>query len=172
MMNAHSMKDTKMKYDINTLINKLKLHEGVELYVYKDSLGIDTIGIGRNLEDRGISREELNYMDIPSIEAVYEHGITNEDAMYLAMNDIRIVEEELCRAHPCVYKQDAIRQLILVDMAFNMGVPRLCKFKKMWNAIHEGNYDAASAEMLDSRWATQVGSRATKLADAMKAGEF
>ena len=172
MMNIHDLPDTGMKYDMNTLVNKLITHEGLVLEVYKDSLGIDTIGIGRNLEDRGINKEELDYMDIPNIEAVYEHGITKKDAMYLAMNDIKIVEEELCRAHPCVYKQDAIRQLILVDMAFNMGVPRLCKFKKMWNAIHEGNYEVASLEMMDSRWARQVGRRAKKLSDAMKAGEF
>jgi lysozyme len=88
------------------------------------------------------------------------------------MNDIKIVEDELCRVHMCVEELDGVRQLILMDMAFNMGVPRLCKFKKMWNAIHEGNFEAASYEMLDSRWARQVGRRANKLSDAMKTGEF
>ena len=53
-----------------------------------------------------------------------------------------------------------------------MGVPRLCKFKRMWAAIHEGKFAIASIEMLDSRWAAQVGKRATKLSDAMKTGEF
>ena len=109
-------------------------------------------------------------MDIPNIEAVYEHGISEADARYLAMNDIKIVENELVRVHECVEDLDGVRQLILMDMAFNMGVPRLCKFKKMWNAIHEGNYEVASLEMMDSRWARQVGRRAKKLSDAMKAG--
>jgi lysozyme len=59
-----------------------------------------------------------------------------------------------------------------MDMAFNMGVPRLCKFKNMWNAIYEQNYEAASREMMDSRWARQVGRRAVILSDAMKSGEF
>ena len=171
MMNAHNV-SRRMKYDINTFINKLRLHEGLELYVYQDTLGIDTIGIGRNLQDRGISKEELDYMDIPNIEAVYEHGISERDAFYLASNDIAIVEDELVRAHPCVYELDAVRQLIVMDMAFNMGVPRLCKFKNMWNAIHERKFDAAADEMLDSRWATQVKSRAVKLSDAMRKGEF
>jgi lysozyme len=135
-------------------------------------LGIDTIGIGRNLKDRGISKEELGHMDIPSMAVVYEHGITEADARYLAMNDMKIVEDELCRVHKCVEDLDAVRQLILMDMAFNMGVPRLCKFKRMWNAIHERKFDDAGREMLDSRWATQVGSRATKLSDAMVKGEF
>ena len=161
-----------MKYDREDLVNKLITHEGLRLQVYKDTLGIDTIGIGRNLKDRGITDEELEWMDIPSIDTVYEHGITEADAMYLAQNDVQIVEEELVRAHPCVEELDAVRQLVLVDMAFNMGVPRLSKFKKMWAAIHENKFDVAAKEMLDSRWATQVKSRSTKLAHAMHHGEF
>tara|TARA_S200002703_G_C3585712_1_gene179905 strand:- start:284 stop:463 length:180 start_codon:yes stop_codon:yes gene_type:complete len=59
-----------------------------------------------------------------------------------------------------------------MDMAFNMGVPRLCKFVKMWNAIHNEKFEAAAKEMLDSRWASQVKSRAIKVANAMHNGEF
>ncbi len=161
-----------MKYRTEHFLDKLIHHEGMVLTVYEDSLGIETIGIGRNLKDRGITKEELDYMDIPSMDVVYEHGITEADARYLAMNDIRIVENELCRVHPCVEELDSVRQLILMDMAYNMGVPRLCKFKNMWGAIYDGNYEIASIEMLDSRWAKQVGSRAVKLSDAMRAGEF
>ncbi len=161
-----------MKYNRHDFIQKLIAHEGLRLEVYKDSLGIDTIGIGRNLEDRGITKEELDWMDIPNMAIVHTLGITEADAMYLAENDVEIVEEELVRAHPCVDKLDAVRQLVVMDMAFNMGVPRLCKFKNMWNAIHEENYIAAAKEMLDSRWAVQVKSRSTKLANAMHNGEF
>jgi len=161
-----------MKYNVSHFLDKLIEHEGMVLTVYQDTLGIDTIGIGRNLKDRGISPEELAYMDIPNMAIVYTEGISEADARYLAMNDIKIVENELSQVHKCVENLDAVRQLILMDMAFNMGVPRLCKFKKMWNAIHEGNFDAASLEMMDSRWARQVGSRARKLSDAMKSGEF
>lgn len=161
-----------MKYNRSHFLDKLIEHEGMVLTVYQDTLGIDTIGIGRNLKDRGISREELDYLDIPSMEVVYEHGISEADARYLALNDIAIVENELCRVHPCVEELDSVRQLVLMDMAFNMGVPRLCKFKKMWNAIHEQQFETASIEMMDSRWARQVGSRAKKLSDAMAKGEF
>ena len=161
-----------MKYNRSNFLDKLIDHEGMVLTVYKDSLGIDTIGIGRNLKDRGISREELDYLDIPSMEVVYEHGISEADARYLALNDIAIVENELCRVHNCVENLDSVRQLVLMDMAFNMGVPRLCKFKLMWNAIHEQNWEAASREMLDSKWARQVGRRAKILSDAMASGEF
>ena len=161
-----------MKYRRDNLIEKLISHEGLRLEVYQDSLGIDTIGIGRNLDDRGITQDELDWMDYPTIEHVYSDGITEADAIYLAQNDVQIVEEELLAAHPCVENLDAVRQLVLVDMAFNMGVPRLCKFKNMWSAIHEGKFEAAAREMLDSRWATQVKGRATKLANAMHNGEF
>ena len=161
-----------MKYDKTKLVEKLIEHEGMVLQVYKDSLGIDTIGIGRNLEDRGISKEELDAMDIPTMGHIYEYGINEVDAVYLAENDVQIVEDELLRAHPCVDRLDAVRQLVLIDMAFNMGVPRLCKFKKMWNAIHEQKFEAASLEMMDSKWARQVGQRAKKLSEAMKLGEF
>ena len=161
-----------MKYRKEKLLEELVKHEGLRLQVYQDTLGIDTIGVGRNLEDRGISKEELDELDIPTIEHIYEYGITEADAMVLAQNDVQIVEEELLRAHPCVEDLDAVRQLVLVDMAFNMGVPRLCKFKLMWNAIHEKKFDIASKEMLDSRWANQVKSRAVKLSNAMYNGEF
>src|SRR6056300_2094546 len=161
-----------MKYRREHFIDELIKHEGLKLQVYKDTLGIDTIGIGRNLEDRGITKQELDELDIPNIHHVYEYGITEADAVYLATNDVQIVEEELVRAHPCVDRLDAVRQLILMDMAFNMGVPRLCKFKKMWSAIHEENFEAAGFEMMDSKWARQVGRRARILSDAMKAGEF
>jgi len=161
-----------MKYNKTKLVEKLIEHEGMVLQVYKDSLGIDTIGIGRNLEDRGISKEELDAMDIPTMGHIYEYGINEVDAVYLAENDVQIVEKELLDAHPCIAGLDAVRQLVLMDMAFNMGVPRLCKFKKMWAAIHDNNFTVASKEMLDSRWASQVKSRSTKLAHAMYSGEM
>ena len=160
-----------MKYDRTHLIEKLIAHEGMVLSVYQDSLGIDTIGIGRNLEDRGISKQELDDLDIPTIGHIYEYGITEADAVYLATNDVQIVESELLAAHPCVAELDSVRQLVLVDMAFNMGVPRLRGFKKMWAAIHDEDYPTAAKEMLDSRWANQVKSRSTILANMMHVGE-
>lgn len=160
-----------MKYDYSKLLDKLIEHEGMVLTVYQDSLGIDTIGIGRNLEDRGISQEELDHMDIPHIDLIYRDGITEADARYLAKNDVQIVEKELLQAHPCVAELDAVRQLVLIDMAFNMGVPRLRKFKNMWAAVHEKDFSTAAKEMLDSRWANQVKSRSVKLANMMHTGE-
>ena len=161
-----------MKYDRAHYIEKLIKHEGIVLNVYKDSLGIDTIGIGRNLEDRGITKEELDYLDIPSINHVYEFGITEEDAVYLATNDIEIVEEELCRAHSCVEDLDAVRQLVVMDMAFNMGAAGgggLAAFKNMKRAVLAKQYEKAADEMTSSRWCGQVGRRCRNLVGRMRA---
>jgi len=160
-----------VKYNMTELLDQLVLHEGLELLPYKDSLGIDTIGIGRNLEHRGLSEEELVHLG-KDISDICEWGITKEQAYYLAENDIKIVEEEVCKAHPCVVELDEIRQRVIIDMAFNIGVPRLNKFVKMWKAIDEQDFAEAKVQMLDSRWANQVGNRAVRLSNAMDTGEW
>ena len=138
-----------MKFDMDKMIEQLVDHEGLELHPYEDSLGILTIGVGRNLEERGISEDE---------------------AFYLLGNDIEIIWDELIKQHPIVEDLDDQRQMILLDMALNMGVPRLGKFKKMWAAIEDGDMIEASKQALDSRWADQVGRRAERLAERLTSG--
>ena len=160
-----------MKYDRDELVKMIALHEGIVLNVYQDHLNINTVGIGRNLDDRGITDGELLFMN-KTIDDVYDNGLTEEEAYYLCMNDIAIVEKELLDSKPIVNQLSAVRQMVLVDMAFNMGVPRLKLFKNMWLAIEKVNYPLACEEMIDSRWASQVGNRAMKLSLAMKNGEW
>ena len=160
-----------MKYDRDELVKMVALHEGIVLSVYQDHLGINTVGIGRNLDDRGITDGELLFMN-KTIDDVYDNGLTEEEAYYLCMNDIAIVEKELLDSKPIVNQLNDVRQMVLVDMAFNMGVPRLKLFKNMWLAIEKVNYPLACAEMLDSKWANQVGKRAVRLSEAMKNGEW
>ena len=160
-----------MKYDRDELVKMIAIHEGIVLNVYQDHLGIDTVGIGRNLEDRGITDGELSYIN-KTMDDIYEGGLTEEEAYYLCMNDIAIVEKELLNSKPIVNQLNDVRQMVLVDMAFNMGVPRLKLFKNMWLAIEKVNYPLACEEMIDSRWASQVGNRAMKLSLAMKNGEW
>ena len=161
----------KMKYNREALIDQLILHEGMELQVYKDHLGIDTIGVGRNLEDRGITDGELAFMNMIKTE-VYEQGITEAHARFLLANDIDIVEKELSNAHPCISGIGDVRIRVVLDMGFNLGVPRLNKFKNMWKAVHDRDFSLAAVEMLDSRWASQVGQRAVRLCTAMRDGEL
>ena len=160
-----------MKYDRDELVKMIALHEGIVLNVYQDHLNINTVGIGRNLDDRGITDGELLFMN-KTIDDVYDNGLTEEEAYYLCMNDIAIVEKELLDSKPVVNQLTDVRQMVLVDMAFNMGVPRLKLFKNMWLAIEKVNYPLACAEMLDSKWANQVGKRAVRLSEAMKNGEW
>ncbi len=160
-----------MKYDRETLVNKIAEHEGVVLEPYRDSLGINTIGIGRNLEGRGIADYELMHMN-KTLEEILDTGLTKKEAYYLCNNDIDIVEKELVKQKPIVVELNEARQMCLVDMGFNLGIPRLMKFKKMWEAIERQDFEWAAAEMLNSRWAKQVGRRADNLAKVMENGDW
>tara|TARA_R100000278_G_scaffold103055_1_gene79499 strand:+ start:1364 stop:1795 length:432 start_codon:yes stop_codon:yes gene_type:complete len=140
-----------MKYDMASLENQLITHEGLELKPYQCTADKLTIGVGRNIEDR---------------------GITEDEARYLLKNDIKIVEDELLSKKPMVAELDAVRQRVLVDMGFNLGIPTLLKFQNMWLAIEQGDFIQASVEMMDSRWARQVGQRAHRLSEAMRIGEW
>lgn len=128
---------------------QLVRHEGLRLKVYNDSIGIPTIGVGRNLQDVGISENE---------------------AMMLLDNDLINVFEDLDRSCPWWRQMSTYRQMALADMAFNMGINRLLGFKKTLAAMQEGRYEDAAVEMLDSKWAKQVGKRAGTLAEMMKEG--
>tara|TARA_R110000744_G_scaffold58170_1_gene121440 strand:- start:219 stop:710 length:492 start_codon:yes stop_codon:yes gene_type:complete len=160
-----------LSFNTTVLIKQLVKHEGLMLKVYQDSLGIDTIGIGRNVKDRGFSELELHVI-AKTVEEIYEKGITEEDAYFLLQTDISIVEKELSKVKPIIEHIDSVRQLVLMDMAFNMGVPRLCKFVNMWAALEQQDYIKAADEMLDSKWAKQVKSRATNLAHSMHYGTY
>ena len=159
-----------MNYDRDKLIEMLIVDEGMKLQVYQDSLDIDTIGVGRNLEERGLPVAELQHLGFTTMQEVYCIGITESGARYLLMNDIDIVERELSNAHPCIEDLTEGRQIVCLNMAFNLGVPRLCKFTNMWAEIHAKDYNMAAYEMINSRWARQVKGRSKELADIMREG--
>lgn len=131
-------------------IDQLIKHEGLRLKPYLDTESKTTIGIGRNLDD---------------------NGITEEEAMYLLKNDIQRHAWELEIAFPAVQLVNWTRYYVLLNMAFNLGIPRLRSFKKMWAAIERQDFEAAALEMLDSKWHQQVGARAEELSELMKRGE-
>jgi lysozyme len=131
------------------LREQVKTDEGLRLKPYVDTVGKITIGYGRNLSDVGISDAEA--------AALLDH-------------DLETTVARLTLVHPDVLNLDPVRQIVLANMAFNMGVSALGTFHRMWDAIDRGNWTEASAAMLDSTWARQVGARATRLAAAMKSG--
>lgn len=126
---------------------QLLKHEGLRLHPYTDTVGKLTIGVGRNLIDRGISEDE---------------------AMAMLDSDITAVWQEVNMAIGCFGSLDENRQHVLLNMAFNLGVPRLLKFKKFLAACEAHKWDVAADEMLDSAWAKQVGKRAQELAIIMR----
>lgn len=110
-----------------------------------------TIGYGRNIESR---------------------GITEDEALYLLKNDIDLCRGELIRNVPMYLRVNEARKAVLINMCFNLGMPTLLTFKRFLTALSAGDYDSASREMLDSRWARQVGKRAITLADIMRSGAW
>ena len=124
-------------------------HEGLRLKPYRDTVGKLTIGVGRNLDDLGITRGE---------------------ALYLLGNDINRVRLELIKIIGWFLTLGTVRQNVLIDMVFNLGITRFKRFKKLIAAIERQDWDRAADEMLDSKWARQVGRRATELAQMMKDG--
>lgn len=135
--------------DRAAMIRQLRLHEGERLKPYRCTAGKLTIGIGRNLEDR---------------------GITAEESAYLLSNDIDSHWRELVRALPWVEQLDEVRQRVLLDMAFNLGIVGLLGFKNTLATIQAGDYERGAAMMLQSRWAGQVGQRAVRLSRMMAMG--
>jgi lysozyme len=126
-------------------------HEGLKLKPYKCTSDKLTIGVGRNLEAKGISEDE---------------------ALFMLDNDIVYFEEQLRCRLPSFRDITHTRQAVLVNMAFNLGVNGLLNFKKMLNALKNEDFTEASAQLLNSRYAVQVGNRAHELAEQLQSGEW
>jgi lysozyme len=128
---------------------QLRIDEGVRQKVYKDSLGIESIGVGRNLRDKGLSMQEVDYL--------LENDLTDaeRDARSLVVAFDKLSDE---------------RKAVLLNMALNLGRSRLASFKRLLEAVNAGAWEQAAAEMLDSLWASQVGERAQRLAKKMREG--
>lgn len=125
----------------------LERHEGRRQFPYRDSVGKLTIGVGFNLDDVGLHPEEIDF---------------------ILSNRIELVRTRLLQVLPEYRDMSAIRRMVLIDMVFNLGLTRFLKFKRMLAAIALHDYNLAAEEMLDSKWATQVGGRARRLAEMMR----
>ena len=133
--------------DVQALIKK---HEGCRLKPYLDTEDKWTIGFGRNLSDNGISQYEAELMLVSDIEDVYR-----DLSCFKWISDL-----------------NPAREAVIVDMVYNLGINRFKGFKKTIAHIAVGDYYLASIEMLDSKWARQVGHRAIELSHMMKTGEW
>lgn len=135
--------------DVALLKRDLARDEGMRLKPYRCTAGRLTIGVGRNLDDV---------------------GITAEEADYLLENDLGRAMADLDRALPWWRGLSEARQRALVNMAFNVGLSRLLGFKAMLAALRAGRWGEAAAEALESAWARQVGARAARIAATIREG--
>lgn len=135
---------------MNDLRGMLIRHESMRLRPYLDTKGKITIGVGRNLEDVGISSDEALYM-----------------------LDKDILRARAASATFAWYQRlDPTRKDVIISMVFNMGLDRFTGFKRMLAAMERSDFESAANEMLASEWSAQVKSRATELAQMMRTGEY
>ena len=139
---------------MQTVMEMIKANEGSNIkngrhMPYLCPEGKQTVAYGRNLEDNGLSEQE---------------------AETLLWNDIQRTIGELFKTLPFFEGLSTNRQNVLVDMNYNLGLTRFMGFKKMIAALKGGDYYKAADEMLDSTWAQQVKSRATRNAKMMREG--
>ena len=132
------------------LLAELERDEGIRLKPYTDSTGHLTLGVGRNLTDVGIFPDEARYM---------------------LLNDVLRARDDLDAAIPWWRTLSPVRQRVMINMTFNLGMPTLLTFHDTLHAIEVGNYVGAANGMMNSKWATQVGPRASRLARMMVRGE-
>ena len=137
------------------LIEELRRDEGVRDSPYLDSEGIKTVGVGHNLEAHPL---ELSY------------PLTNEQVDSILSADLVSVFHDLDGNLGWWRTLSYPRQRVMANLCFNLGIPRLLKFRRMLLAVERGHYDQAAREMLQSKWATQVFGRAVRLAEMMAKG--
>jgi len=134
---------------LDTLFTQLAVDEGKRNRMYRDSEGIETIGIGHNLRDKAISER--------AIRVIFE-------------DDVADAEKDARRLLPEFDQLSDARKAVVVNMAFNLGYDRLADFHKTLGFINAGKFDDAAEAMLASKWARQVGDRALRLAANMRKG--
>lgn len=134
------------------LRKQLIRHEGLRLFPYRDSVGKLTIGVGRNLDDVGLSFVECGLL--------LDHDITQA-----VIGCAQTWPQWFLRL-------DEVRQAAIVNIVFNMGLTRFRGFTRALVALDTGDFETAAAELLASRWARQVGTRARELAEQVRTGEW
>ena len=149
-----------------TAAERLIRHEGIKLQPYKDDKGLWTIGVGRCIDKNPFSAAELKAV------GDWEHGITQNAALMLLRNDMDKIMAALQKKLPFWKTLDGERQYALLDMAFQMGVGGLLKFKKMLAAMAVKNWKLAAAECLNSSYGKTYKTRAGRIAATVKTGKF
>ena len=161
----------------DNLVNRVAVHEGFSSYVYLDAKNFISIGYGLTVGRLGKACSD---------EALFPEGVglTEPQARVLLRDRLNAIETELQEHREADgyrllvwsdgFEGDRARQFrseVLIEMAYQMGMTGLLKFKKMWRALSAENYRGAAHEMLDSLWAKQTPNRAEELAEIMRTGK-
>ena len=133
---------------LQEVVNDIKLDEGFIGTEYKDHLGFPTIGYGTKLP------------------------LTEEEAELLLRHRLHKMVKELQYKKAFIDTLPLDAKLILLNMAYQLGVPRLLGFKKMWLALENRDFKTAADEMRDSLWNRQTPNRSNKLASIMNEVQF
>jgi lysozyme len=133
------------------IVAQLIRDEGLRLKPYKDTVGKLSIGVGRNLTDV---------------------GITQAEAELLLSNDIDVAEQA-CRERFSWWNDlNDARKGAVINLCFNMGITRLMKFPNTLELLKRGLYEEASVQLLQSKYAQQVGDRALRVAEQIRTGQW
>jgi lysozyme len=147
---------------------QLKTDEGLRLGVYKDTKGIDTIGIGFNLEEPANAETFKSVTGFSVTEARAGKKITNEHADALLDLTVKSAEADARKLVPAFDKHDPSVQDAITNFVFNLGLPKAAEFKNTLAAINRGDGRAAAAGIRRSRYYQQVGARGERVASAIE----
>jgi len=148
------------------ITERLALHEGVRLMPYKDDRGNLTIGVGRCIKRNPFTSQELRAL------GDWQHGITKNAALMLLRNDVNRIILSLKKEIPFWKNLDDERQYALLDMAFQMGVTGLLRFRKMLAAMQAEKWEEAASECQNSAYGRKYKTRALRIANTIKTGHF
>lgn len=144
--------------DVNKLKKELAIDEGVKHEIYLDHLGYPTFGIGHLIKK-----------DDPEYGSPVKTPVSEERVDECFKEDIKITLGDCLTLYDDFYELPEEVQLIIANMMFNMGLPRLSKFRGMKRGVDARDWNKAADEMVDSRWYSQVSNRARRLVTRMRA---
>lgn len=136
----------------------IRRHEGLRLFAYEDSVGVLTVGYGHAfLGPEAAKVRKGQSFTLPEIEGFFE-------------KDFQIALRDYGKL--AIANLDEVRKCVIIDMLFNLGLPRFLGFEKMLSHLKNRDYAGAGKEMLNSKWARQVKGRADELAAMMRTGKW
>ena len=147
------------------LLAQLRTDEGYKKMPYPDTECVSTCGIGYNMEE--------NILDLsgPELLHIYKNGMSETDAENYLCRCVKICIKEIESKFPWWSKIDGVRQDAIINVVYNLGMPKFLKFDKTIGFLAHQRYTEAATELLDSVWAGQVHDRSKRIAQQLRTGK-